>query len=331
MKDVATICCRCGCCSARGRSCPYSGNRQTGSYFSAAPGGVSSIPRGSLCACGIGESTCLRCGICRKCSISVTSTSIQSSTQIPTNVQIEGDEGHRVPNIGEEQTSDTDNEQLMIDKPAQRLSNLSTESILLPGRVILSKPSNDIKVASVSVGNYHTILLCADHQVFTFGSNNNGQLGTGNTFKHIGPVKVNLPANVQIVQAVAGANHCVLRTMTGEVITFGAYRAGQLGREADLNDKFWFAKPTFVPGFGLQAQISAGWVSAKGNRTTIQGHRRLLTKQELDNCQVTANRDCVVLFPLPGNSNTPTTCAIIPYRSNANFHQFPVDVSSPLR
>lgn len=32
-------------------------------------------------------------------------------------------------------------------------------------RVVLAKPDNDIKVATVSSGNYHTILLCADRQV----------------------------------------------------------------------------------------------------------------------------------------------------------------------
>lgn len=186
-------------------------------------------------------------------------------------------------------------------------------------------------VSSVSVGNYHTILLCADHQVFTFGSNNNGQLGTGDTSKRIGPVRVNLPANVQIVQAVAGANHCVLRTLNGEVITFGAHRAGQLGRDADSLDKHWFARPSFVSGFGQQAQISANWVSARGDRTIIQGHRRLFSRQGLDNCHVTANRECVALVPLTRNADIPTSCALIPYRSNAAFQQFPIDFSPSLR
>lgn len=183
----------------------------------------------------------------------------------------------------------------------------------------------------MSVGNYHTILLCADHQVYTFGSNNNGQLGTGDTSKRFGPVRVNLPANVQVVQAVAGANHCVLRTMSGEVLTFGAHRMGQLGREPDPKDKYWFAKPSFVSGYGPQAQISANWISAKGDRTTIQGHRRLFTRQELDACQVTANKDCVALIPQTRNPDSPTNCALIPYRSNASFQQFNIEFSTSLR
>lgn len=119
--------------------------------------------------------------------------------------------------------------------------------------------------------------------------------------------------------------------MTGEIITFGAHRAGQLGREVDPTDKFWFAKPGFVPGFGQQASKSASWVSARGDKTTIQGHRRLFSRQDLDNCQVTANRECVAVVPLTRNADSPPSCALIPYRSNANFQQFPVDFSPSLR
>jgi E3 ubiquitin-protein ligase MYCBP2 len=74
-----------------------------------------------------------------------------------------------------------------------------------------------------------------------------------------------------------------------------------------------------VPGFGHQAQISANWVSAKGDRTTIQGHRRLFTRQNLDNCQVTANREGVALIPISRSSDSSTNCALIPYRSNSSF------------
>jgi hypothetical protein len=62
--------------------------------------------------------------------------------------QIEAEEEQRVP-VNEEQTSDTDNEPL--DKPiasnVQRFSasSVSAEAVLMPGRVVLSKPNNDIK------------------------------------------------------------------------------------------------------------------------------------------------------------------------------------------
>lgn len=100
-----------------------------------------SIPRGAPCACGVGESTCLRCGICRKCSL-FTSTSGQTSSQP------HADEEQQAM-AGEEPTSDTDNEPadkpIVSNVPKFTTNPVSTEAVLMPGRVVLSKPNNDIK------------------------------------------------------------------------------------------------------------------------------------------------------------------------------------------
>ncbi|KAI1714938.1 PHR domain-containing protein [Ditylenchus destructor] len=186
-------------------------------------------------------------------------------------------------------------------------------AILSPSRVVLLRPTNDIKVATVSVGNYHTVVLSADHQVFTFGSNVNGQLGTGDTLRRPGAHRVNLPSNVQVVQAVAGANHCVLRTSAGQVITFGAYKNGQLGRRpADKHkqttteptsifpgptNREWFAEPGFVQGFGQTHGRLASWVGAQSDRTIIQCQRQVISQADLANCQVTANQEYILVVP----------------------------------
>lgn len=47
-----------------------------------------------------------------------------------------------------------------------------------------------VQISSVSCGNYHTIVLAADRQVFTFGSNCHGQLGVGHSKRCSGPQKV---------------------------------------------------------------------------------------------------------------------------------------------
>ncbi|KAK0411800.1 hypothetical protein QR680_005853 [Steinernema hermaphroditum] len=161
--------------------------------------------------------------------------------------------------------------------------------MLPPGRL------QDIKVAAVSCGNYHTIILAADRRVFTFGSNCHGQLGTGDTGRRETPHLVELPADVQVVQVAAGANHCVLRTADGRAITFGAYRAGQLGREGE--EKNWHAKPGFVAGYGTGTGTSAGWVGASGDNTFIHTHRQILTKESLADCQITANKNILFVFP----------------------------------
>lgn len=50
-----------------------------------------------------------------------------------------------------------------------------------------------------------------------------------------------------------GANHCVLRTAKGQIITFGAHKSGQLGRRPTPIEnngvstaKEWFAEPKIV-------------------------------------------------------------------------------------
>ncbi|CAD5232657.1 unnamed protein product [Bursaphelenchus xylophilus] len=310
VKDVATICLKCGCCSARGKNCPYGGKQQNPNVQGTPI--RPPIPRGSPCACGAGESACLRCGICRQCGR-------QKGKQPET-----PSEDTRTSNPSTSDENDDQIEDLPMEKPRPQLSRLSvnnSEAMATPGRVVLMKKSNDIKVSSVSVGNYHTVLLCADHQVYTFGCNNNGQLGTGDTSRRTHPFKVPLPLNVQIVQAVAGANHCVLRTMNGEVITFGAHRAGQLGRECENpEDRQWFAKPGFVPEFGPQTGKTASWVSAKGDRTLIQSHQRLFSRNQLDECQIIANKSCLAL--IPNCEDRESFCVMIPTKGAERFYQF---------
>ncbi|CAD5224052.1 unnamed protein product [Bursaphelenchus okinawaensis] len=318
VKDVATICLKCGCCSAQGKNCPYGGKLISPNVQGTpirAP-----IPRGSPCVCGVGESACLRCGICRPCG-----------RQKPIKPETPSTEDTKTSNPSTSDGEDTLDD-LPLERPkTSRFSVNNSEAMTIPGRVILMKKSNDIKVASVSVGNYHTVLLCADHQVYTFGCNNNGQLGTGDTSRQTHPYKVPLPLNVQIVQAVAGANHCVLRTMNGEVITFGAYRAGQLGRECDnLEDRFWFAKPGFVPEFGPQTGKTTSWISAKGDRTLIQSHQRLFSRNQLDECQVTANKGCLALIPNSGVEEE-SFCVMIPTKGVIDrFFQFKMNVNQSL-
>ncbi|TKR87164.1 hypothetical protein L596_011612 [Steinernema carpocapsae] len=184
----------------------------------------------------------------------------------------------------------------------------SPNMMLPPGRL------HDIKVAAVSCGNYHTIILAADRRVFTFGSNCHGQLGTGDTSRRETPHLVELGPDVQVIQVAAGANHCVLRTVDGRVITFGASRSGQLGREE--GDKNWHAKPGFVPGYGSSGGVTAGWVGASGDTTFIHTHKQMLSKENLADCQITANKNSIFVFP----SEVGKDYVVIRRRHNL-FHQ----------
>ncbi|KAK6032757.1 hypothetical protein OSTOST_01049 [Ostertagia ostertagi] len=65
-----------------------------------------------------------------------------------------------------------------------------TRTHLAPARVSIVKAQQNVKVSSVSCGNFHTILLAADGTVFSFGSNCHGQLGTGDVSSKTEPQMV---------------------------------------------------------------------------------------------------------------------------------------------
>uniref|UniRef100_A0A8R1DYZ2 RCR-type E3 ubiquitin transferase n=1 Tax=Caenorhabditis japonica TaxID=281687 RepID=A0A8R1DYZ2_CAEJA len=244
VNDTPSVCGQCGLCSARGVAC-----------------GRIPRARGTMCHCGAGESTCLRCGLCRPC--------------------------------GE------------ITEPAQpgRMQHVQfsstavpQKSTLHPARLLLSKGPHDVKVSSVSCGNFHTVLLASDRRVFTFGSNCHGQLGVGDTLSKIVPQHVSLPTDTVIVQVAAGANHTVLRANDGSVFTFGAFGKGQLSRPA--GEKVgWNATPGRVPGFGPGFSAFAGWIGAVGDSTVIHSHTALLSTDNVLKAQIVANKTNIFIFP----------------------------------
>lgn len=83
-------------------------------------------------------------------------------------------------------------------------------------------------VVQVACGLHHTVVLTLSGEVYCFGSNQFGQLGTGDLQPVSGPVRVHVPGNV--CQVAAGSNHTVLLTYKGLVYTFGGFEKGQLGR-----------------------------------------------------------------------------------------------------
>lgn len=92
---------------------------------------------------------------------------------------------------------------------------------------LLSMPSTS-PVVQVACGLHHTVVLTLSGEVYAFGSNQFGQLGTGDMQPASGPVRISVAGNV--CQVAAGSNHTVLLTYKGLVYTFGNFQKGQLGR-----------------------------------------------------------------------------------------------------
>lgn len=244
LTDTPSVCAQCGLCSARGVAC-----------------GRVPRPKGTMCHCGVGESTCLRCGLCRPCG-EVTEPAQPGRAQ---------------------------HVQFSSTAAPQR-------STLHPSRVILSQGPHDVKVSSVSCGNFHTVLLASDRRVFTFGSNCHGQLGVGDTLSKNTPQQVILPSDTVIVQVAAGSNHTILRANDGSVFTFGAFGKGQLARPAG-EKAGWNAIPEKVSGFGPGFNAFAGWIGADGDSSIIHSHTALLSSDNILKAQIVANKTNIFIFP----------------------------------
>lgn len=104
-----------------------------------------------------------------------------------------------------------------------RVAPLPPQRVVLPTSTAKSGP-----VTQIACGLHHTVVLTQSGEVFTFGSNQYGQLGTGDLLPYVGAVQVKL--NSFIVQVAAGSNHTVLLSSRGVIYTFGSYSKGQLGR-----------------------------------------------------------------------------------------------------
>jgi alpha-tubulin suppressor-like RCC1 family protein len=97
--------------------------------------------------------------------------------------------------------------------------------IALPGSAV-QIGAKGVFVAAPSFYEAHTCAVLADHSLWCWGSNDSGELGTGNTTASLSPVKANL-ANVKQV-AVGGAHTCAV-TLNDDLYCWGANSSGEVG------------------------------------------------------------------------------------------------------
>lgn len=186
-------------------------------------------------------------------------------------------------------------------------------------RIVTLKPSklplpSVSPVVQISCGLHHTVLLTLNGEVFTFGSNQYGQLGTGDVQPVYCPVQVKITKG-KIVQVAAGSNHTVLLTSSGNVITFGKHHKGQLGRlpnEAMRQDPaqseqlfsqqnivltgpkfFWNCNPMEVAGIGPNYGKKASWIGASGDQTFIKTDESLVNAAMLSRFHVAADKNTI--------------------------------------
>ncbi len=108
----------------------------------------------------------------------------------------------------------------------------------VPIKVASTTEFTNEKVKMIASGQFHSMILTDDGTVYTFGQNENGQLGNGSDVNSAVPIKVKdangfVNGNVKMISA--GRKHSMILTDDGTVYTFGLNENGQLGNGSYVN------------------------------------------------------------------------------------------------
>lgn len=92
------------------------------------------------------------------------------------------------------------------------------------------------RVVDIACGSYHTLVLTSDGEVYAWGQNNCGQIGSGSTTNQPTPRKVTAGIGSRRVEAIACGQIASMAVLdTGEVFSWGYNGNGQLGNGTNAN------------------------------------------------------------------------------------------------
>jgi alpha-tubulin suppressor-like RCC1 family protein len=149
-----------------------------------------------------------------------------------------------------------------------QLGTGTTTTATLPVEVLANGALASKTVVGIAAGSGHTLALTADGRVYSWGSNQYGQLGIGSSF----PSSSNSPVAVlgsgliegkAVVAISAGTSHSMAVTSDGKVYVWGAGSSGQLGTGATSNSY----APVAVSTAGVLAGKSIVAIAAGGGHS----------------------------------------------------------------
>jgi alpha-tubulin suppressor-like RCC1 family protein len=147
-----------------------------------------------------------------------------------------------------------------------------------PTPKLVGLPGASGPVVQVASGAGHSLAVTSSGQLYAFGSNDSGQLGSGinsgPTRSNLTPTLVRLPGAIgPVVQVAAGGHHSLAVTSTGQLYSFGGNYNGQLGNGTNNGPDSSNPTPTLVvlPGAtGPVVQVAAGYINSLAVTSTGQ-------------------------------------------------------------
>lgn len=115
---------------------------------------------------------------------------------------------------------------------------------------------DDVEITGIENGNGTSFAIAADGTLYGWGSNTNGQLGTGDQEERLVPTAIAALSDETIVAVSAGVTHTLVLTAEGEVYGFG----GNTDNQVSPSDDRSVIEPSLVAG--LPADIVA--ISGEG-------------------------------------------------------------------
>jgi len=139
------------------------------------------------------------------------------------------------------------------------------------------------KIKQVVCGQYFTVLLSFEGEVFSCGENDKGQLGLGHTQRQMIPIL--MMKDEQVTDLFCGNDHCFLFKMNGDLLGWGTNIRGQLGLgNTQSSQKSWMEEnkpvlvlndPTLESVNGRKLQLQ--WRPEKHSRYPSAFRQRILT------------------------------------------------------
>ena len=190
-----------------------------------------------------------------------------------------------------------------------------------PTPVLVSLPGQSGQITQIAAGGFHNLVLTSGGQLYAFGENEAGQLGSatndGTTNPNPTPMLVSLPGQSgPVTQIAAGGSHSLAVTSSGQLYAFGANNFGELGSATNSGTNNPNPTPALVslPGqSGQITQIAAGGshslVATSGGQLYAFGLNNLGQLGSATNNGTTTPNPTPALVSLPGQSGPVTQIA----------------------